>query len=264
MSAPIRIFVGAAGNNEDLESQSVLEWSIRKNTARQVDITWMQLSRDPVSPFYSDGPHGWQTRFWTTPFSCFRWAVPALCGFEGRAIYMDSDIIVLGDIGELWDQPLPAGKVVVAKAGKHGQRLCVSKWDCAAAETALPPLPKLRGDPHAHRSLMHHFAAHPEMVEPFAGGDWNVLDLEPFDLADPQVKALHYTGIPTQPQLRHALPRLVREAGRHWYGGPARAHPRHDLQRLFDRLLFEAEVNGFGIRRYRVEPFGQYEIRAGR
>ena len=260
----IRIFVGCAANNEDLESQAVLEWSLRKNTKRELDITWCQLSRDPSSPWYSDGPHGWQTPFWTTPFSCLRWSCPALCNFTGQAIYLDSDIIVLADIGELWDQPIPAGKVVIAKGGQHGQRLCVSKWDCAAAETALPPLAKLRDDPHSHRSLMRHFAAHPEMVAPFVGGDWNALDLEPFDLADPRVKALHYTGIPTQLQLKHALPRLAREGGRHWYGGPARAHPRRDLQKLFDRLLFEAQVNGFGVEKYRREPFGEYNIRAGR
>ena len=257
----IRIFIGCAANNEDLESAAVLEWSIRKHTARPVFITWMQLSRDPYSPYYSDGANGWQTQYWTTPFSGFRWAVPELCGFAGQAIYMDSDIIVRADIGELWDQPMPAGKVVIAKGG---QRLCVCKWDCAAAKTAVPPLNKLRDDPHAHRSLMHWIAAHSELVAPFLGGDWNVLDLEPFDLGSPRVKALHYTGIPTQPQLKHALPRLAREGGRHWFNGVARAHPRADLQRLFDRLLFEAQVNGYGIDRYRREPFGQYNIRAGR
>lgn len=260
----IRIFIGCAANNDDLESQSVLEWSIRKHTTRPLLFTWCQLSRDPASPWYSDGPHGWQTQYWTTPFSGFRWAVPELCGWQGRAIYMDSDIIVLGDIGELWDTPLAAGQVVAAKGGNHGQRLCVSLWDCDAAQTALPPLAKLRDDPHAHRSLMRHFAAHPEMVAPFLGGDWNVLDLEPFDLADPRAKALHYTGIPTQLQLKHALPRLKREGGRHWYSGPAREHPRRDLQKLFDRLLFEAQVNGFGIERYRRAPFGDYDIRRGR
>jgi hypothetical protein len=258
----IRIFVGCAANNEDLESQAALEWSIRKNTKREIDITWCQLSRDPASPFYSDGPHGWQTRFWTTPFSSFRWCVPELCGFEGRAIYTDSDVIFLADIGELWDQPIPAGKMVLAKGGAHGQRMCVSVWDCFRAFECLPRLAKLQDDPHSHRRLMHEFASvNFGRVQPFAG-DWNALDIEPFDLA--KVKAIHYTGIPTQLQLKHALPRLVREGGRHWYSGPARAHPRHDLQSLFDRLLAEAAANGFGIDRYRVEPFGQYDIRAGR
>lgn len=261
MSEPIRVFVGCDGNNGDLESQAVLEWSIRKHASRPVEITWCQLSRDPASPWYSDGPHGWQTQYWTTPFSGFRWAVPELCGFTGQAIYTDSDVIFRADIAELWDQPIPPGKAVIAKGG---QRLCVSKWDCAAAEAVLPRATTLRDDPHSHRSLMHHFAAHPEMVAPFLGGDWNTLDIEPFDLASPRTKAVHYTGIPTQLQLKHALPRLAREGGRHWFGGAARPHPRADLQRLFDKLLVEATARGYGIERYRREPFGQYNIRAGR
>lgn len=264
--ALIKIFVGCDGNNCDLESQAVLEWSIRKHTTRQLEITWMHLSRDPASPFYSDGPHGWQTQYWTTPFSGARWAVPSLCGFQGQAIYTDSDVIFRADIGELWDQPMPPGKVVIAKGGRHGQRLCVSKWDCAAAETALPPLAKLRDDPHSHRSLMRLFATHPEMVEPFRDGDWNVLDLEIGDGAInyPETKAIHYTGIPTQLQLKHALPRLGREGGRHWYTGAAQPHPVWRLQTLFDGLLAEATAAGFGIEKYRREPYGQYNIRAGR
>lgn len=260
-SHTIRIFVGCAANNDDLESQAVLEWSLRKHTKRPLEITWCQLSRDPASPWYSDGPNGWQTQLWTTPFSGFRWAVPELCGFDGEAIYTDSDVIVLADIAELWDQPIPPGKAVIAKGG---QRLCVSKWDCAAAGQYLPRLDELRDSPQIHRTLMRWIADRPELVEPFDDGDWNTLDLEPFDLASPRTKALHYTGIPTQLQLPYALPRLKREGGRHWFGGVARAHPRQDLQRLFDRLLFEAQVNGYGIDRYRREPFGQYNIRAGR
>jgi hypothetical protein len=257
----IRIFIGADANNGDLESQAVLEWSIRKNTDCDIEITWMQLSRDPASPFYSDGPSGWQTRHWTTPFSGFRWCVPELCGWEGEAIYLDSDLILLADVGELWAQPLPAGKVVLAKGGRHGQRLCVSKWHCFRAFEYLPKLSKLQDDPHSHRGLMRWFADHPGLVQQFEG-EWNALDLEPFDLG--KVKALHYTGIPTQLQLKHALPRLKREGGRHWYTGPVREHPRHDFRRLFDRLLTEAEANGYGIEKYRREPFGEYQIRAGR
>lgn len=260
----IRIFVGVAANNEDLESQSVLEWSIRKHTTREIYITWCQLSRDPASSWYSDGPRGWQTQHWTTPFSCFRWSIPELCGWEGEAIYTDSDVIFLADIGGLWSQRFEPGKVVIAKGGRHGQRFCVSKWDCAAAKVLLPGIDKLRDDPHIHRALMQRFAAMPQVVQPFAGGDWNTLDLEPFQLGHPSVKALHYTGIPTQPQLRHALPRLKREGGRHWYDGPMRAHPRRELVELFDRLLVEATEAGFGIEKYRREPFGEYRIRAGR
>lgn len=257
----IRIFAACAANNEDLESQAVLEWSLRKHTKARIHIVWMQLSRDRASPFYSDGNQGWQTAPWTTPFSGFRWIVPELCRYQGQAIYMDSDIIILGDIAELWEQPIPAKKMLVARGG---QRICVSKWNCALAETFVPPLRHVMRDAGYHRRAMDWVARHPERVEPFAAGDWNRIDLEPFDLSDPQVKALHYTGIPTQVQLKHALPRLKAEGGRHWFEGESRAHPRPDLQKLFDGLLDEAAAAGYGIERYRVEPFGPYQIRQGR
>ena len=67
--SPVRVFVGCAPNHEDAESQAVLEHSIRKHASLPVDITWMKLSRDPVSPF-----SGWNTELWPTPFSGFRWA----------------------------------------------------------------------------------------------------------------------------------------------------------------------------------------------
>lgn len=263
----IRIFVGCAANNEDLESQAVLEWSIRKHTSRPLEITWMQLSRDPTSPFYSDGPRGWQTQNWTTPFSGFRWAVPELSDFTGQAIYTDSDVVYRADIAELWGEPIAPGKAVIAKDGNHGRHgklFCVSKWDCARARRHIPPLAELQCDPQSHLALMRHFSVHHEAVQPFARGDWNAVDTEPVDLDSPNTKAVHYTGIPTQLQLKHALPRLAREGRRHWYGGVVCEHPRRDLQKLFDRLLFEAQVNGYGIDRYRREPFGQYNIRAGR
>ena len=44
---------------------------------------------------------------WATPFSGFRWsAFRKHCGFKGRAIYLDIDMIVLADIAELWHHPI--------------------------------------------------------------------------------------------------------------------------------------------------------------
>jgi hypothetical protein len=100
----IRLFVGCAANHEDLESQAVLEWSIRKHASEPVEITWMRLSRDPASPW-----SGWATERWATPFSGFRWAIPEVCGFEGRAIYCDSDVIFMADVAELVAAAIPAG-----------------------------------------------------------------------------------------------------------------------------------------------------------
>lgn len=253
----IRIFVGCACNHDDLESQAVLEWSIRKHASEPVSITWMRLSHDPASP-WSD----WRTENWATPFSAFRWAIPEVCGFEGKAIYSDSDVIVMADITELWNQPLAPGKVALAKGG-GSWRYCVSLWDCAEARKHIPPLAKLKADPNSHQMLCGYFAKHRHLTQPF-DGDWNCLDgAGHADLHDGSLKALHYTDMSCQPQLRHALPRLAREGRRHWFNGKTRPHPRPDVQALFDELLAEAKANGFLPERYADLPrYGDFRKRS--
>jgi len=104
----IKIFIGSEPGNEDAEL--VLEWSIKNTTSGPYEIVWM-----------TDGiPNSmWQhwnkgrknrtqntTTGWKTNFSAFRWAIPELCNFQGRAIYLDVDQIVLKDIRQMWELPM--------------------------------------------------------------------------------------------------------------------------------------------------------------
>lgn len=257
----IRIFVGCAANNEDLESQAVLHWSLKKNSSEAFIISFMQLSKNPNSPLYSNGKLGWQISDWTTPFSGFRWAVPEICGFAGQAIYMDSDVIVRGDVAELWKQGFAPGHMVIAKGPKHPQRLCVCKWNCSAAKDWLPRLSDIQGDGNCHRFLMKRIAGMPQLVQPFGNlGDWNALDLEPLDINDPNIKAVHYTGIPTHLGLKYSIPRLAKEGKKHWFNGIPRHNPNNELQILFDNLLIEAIENDYRPEDYTINPFGKYGL----
>ena len=119
MNDVVKLFVGVSSNGEDAESQAVLEYSVRKNSSMPVEIVWMKQTNDESSPLY-----GWATYTWATPFSGYRWAVPELCGFKGKAIYCDSDFIWLDDIAKLWNQEFEPGKVVMAKAGDNAWRYC--------------------------------------------------------------------------------------------------------------------------------------------
>ncbi|MFK7894856.1 MAG: ELM1/GtrOC1 family putative glycosyltransferase [Myxococcota bacterium] len=49
---------------------------------------------------------GFDRRGWTTGFTNYRFAIPALCGGQGRAIYNDEDQIYLTDPGVLFDHAL--------------------------------------------------------------------------------------------------------------------------------------------------------------
>jgi hypothetical protein len=247
----IRVFVGCAASGEDAESLAVLEYTLRKNASEPVQIEFMAQSCDPAS-FW----HGWNSERWATPFSAFRWGIPAFCKYEGRAVYTDSDVIFLGDIAELWHQPIPDGKIALAKGG-GSWRLCVSLWDCEAAVLRIPLLHELKTDPQSHSKVNR--AVKP-YIAPFSG-EWNSLDGHGFaNLSDPRLKALHYTDMSTQPHLRHALLRLRAAGQKHWFDGTVRPHARKDIEALFDRLLAEANEAGFRVENYvPTEPFGDYK-----
>src|SRR5690606_38490227 len=136
MQNVVKVFVGCDPNDCDLEQMMVLDYTLRKHSSLPVEVHWMQLSRDPQSFWYSspETGEGWRTEAWTTPFSGFRWGIPAFCDYRGKAIYMDTDVMVLCDIAELWNQSFSDGKVVMAKGGEESWRFCVSMWDCERAK----------------------------------------------------------------------------------------------------------------------------------
>jgi len=248
----IKVFVGCSVG-DDLESQAVLEFSLRKHSSAPIEIVWMQQSGDPASPFY-----GWQTRAWSTPFSGFRFLVPALCNYEGRALYTDSDVIFRADIVQLWRQRFAPGKCVIAKGGRDAWRLCVSLWDCAAAKPHMMTPEGLKRS-GSHQEMIRRFAN--RLTQPFVG-NWNCVDGEGYkSLDDPEIKALHYSQESTQPHLRYAIPRLAREGRKHWFDGTVEKHWRPDLVALFDRTLKEAVAAGFKPENYApAQPFGPYRI----
>lgn len=249
----LRIFVGTSSNGEDAEAECVLAWTIKKHCSVPFEIVWMRQSKDPAS-FW----HGWNTSRWATPFSAFRAGLPAYCDYQGKAIYCDVDIWFQADPAELFNQAFKPGKVVMAKGG-GSWRLCVSLWDCAAAKRWLPAIEDLKADPAALSRVTKTLITN-SLIMPFVG-DWNCLDGGEYtDLADPQLKALHYTDMSTQPHLAHALPRLKATGGKHWFDGTVKPHRRPDVQARFDALLAEATEAGEGVDKFiPAKPFGSYK-----
>lgn len=111
MNEPIRVFVGAVHSHRLMFE--VLRWSIRRHTQRTVDVRSIGelLGADPPMPKKKENRP-------VTPFSFQRFAVPWLAGFEGRAIYVDSDQVVLRDIAELYDLPMRWGARLLCRTGK--------------------------------------------------------------------------------------------------------------------------------------------------
>ena len=133
----IRIFIGCSANGEDAEAQAMLEYTLRWYASEPLEITWMKLTHDPSSPWHSNPQkhEGWNTRGWATPFSAFRWAIPHVCNYEGKAIYMDVDMIARDDIANLWKQKIPDNAALLFEECKHILRdaagLCQDEVSCS-------------------------------------------------------------------------------------------------------------------------------------
>lgn len=254
----IKVFVGCDPNNCDLEQMMVLEYSIRKHTQHAVDIIWMQLSSDPNSPWYTnpESLEGWRTEKWATPFSGFRWTIPESCNFQGRAIYMDADVIVLCDIAELWLHPMADENIVIAKGGKSTARLCTCVWNCAAAKNVLPSIKELQSDPESHKKLMQLIKDKPNLVQNY-NDTYNCIDGE--DLPIDQIKILHYSDMGTQFTHQYSVPRLAKVEQTHWFDGEILPHPRKDLIELFDQYYQEALDNGYKLSDYETSYFGEFK-----
>lgn len=229
MSEPVRIFVGASPDQLDLEAEIALEHSVRSRSSLPVELHWMRLSRDRASPFYSGAEHGQghDTKNWMTPFTGFRWLIPQLCDFTGRAIYMDYDMLVLADIAELWRLPLGRQSWFAAR---EPSKCCVMLIDCAR-----------RG---FNRS------APMQRLDP----GWNCLDGDGMKAGDPRIKILHFTTIYTQPHLSMAAKRLASVGRAHWFKGQREAHWRPDLVKLWEREYAAGVKAGYGEKP--AETFG--------
>jgi hypothetical protein len=193
----VRIFVGAHAH--EVLPLKVLEYSIKRHTRlavslRTVDNSLVAPPRDARFAAY-------------TRFSYGRFAVPKLVGFRGRAIYMDSDMLVFGDIAEAWNTPFDGAKILVEKftrrSRSRGRFTAFMLMDCAA----------LRWDPDEIVAGLGHAYDYEELMSIYpllAAGDlqdrlplgWNSLDRK-----DAATRLLHFTRIRTQPWVypRHHL-----------------------------------------------------------
>lgn len=84
-----RVFCGV--DERQPLAYNVLQHSIQATSQRPIQIVPLYKHQLPIS------------RFGLTDFTFSRFLVPWLCNYEGRALFMDSDMIVLSDINDLFD-----------------------------------------------------------------------------------------------------------------------------------------------------------------
>lgn len=132
-----------------------------------------------------------------TGFSFVRFAVPELAGYQGRAIYLDSDMLVMRDLAELLNKPM--GKSLVMRPQNQ---TAVLLYDCARLPhwQSSDILGRLETGEYKYPDLME------TLYEPtLATGispEWNHLDR--FDRNSTAL--LHYTDMGRQPWLKEGHP----------------------------------------------------------
>ena len=205
----IKVFVGAS-ISDDLDAEKVLYYTLRKNSSEPLEII-------PLKPIGNLA--GFESGT-ATPFTNLRWAIPELCNFEGRAIYMDSDIMNLHDIVELWNTDMD-GKAILGTASPVRRKTgpfeySVALMDCARMKQYVKPIDELK------KTINLHHQMHRRLMDDTGLLDmrWNMMDAIEFDIN--AAWNIHFTIIPTQPW-KHNCQR----------------HPRQELVDMWKKLLQE-------------------------
>ena len=198
----IRLFIATDGDVHQ-DAEKVIEHSIRKNTKEEVDLNF-------IRPGYKNGATG---------FTNHRFLIPELCNYEGYCIYMDVDMLVLGDLSELWEYRRSGKWVTTPK------RDDVSVIDCSAFKD-LPKLDEMKRfsvgrkfDKKYHKNTIRKLIGNRQVEE--IPMDWNTCDT-----ITPTAKLIHYTNLSTQP----------------WRPNPAekyKDHPDQEAVNLFFDYLNE-------------------------
>ena len=154
----------------------VLCSSIQRRSSKPVAFIPLLIDQLPI------------TRKGLTDFTFARYLVPWLCGYHGKAVFLDSDMLVLGDIAELFDDKYDSAVSVVPFGGSlQFERPSVMVFNCDMCGDLTP-------------SYIDNHQSSPQSFEwALSIGrlplEWNYLVGYSAPMAD--VKLIHYTqGVP--------------------------------------------------------------------
>lgn len=204
----VRVYVGA--DRSQWIGVRVLEYSIRRHTKCQVEVYPMV---DLPVPVPKDAAQDQRTGF-----SFSRFCIPKLAGYQGRAIYMDADMLVFKDIRELWELPFGPAHVLIqeelnesesrtrGKKGAPSKRIkqsSVMLLDCDRLQWDIEDIVRrIDAKEFDYAGLMYELRLVPEehvgYSIPFR---WN--SLEHFDS---DTCLIHYTDMRTQPWVNSLNP----------------------------------------------------------
>ncbi|MEC4885929.1 MAG: glycosyl transferase [Scytonema sp. PMC 1070.18] len=201
----IQVFIGSG--EASLLERKVAIYSLRKHTKRELDIyvfngTHNAIELNDGKPFLS--PMSLRIKYQNvTEFSLYRFIIPQVCNYQGKAIYIDSDVICLSDIGELFDTPVNDFDFLAKKdAYSHKDidlwGLSVMLINCEKCkfdlDTICDEVAKGLYTYTDFSCMSPAFLNHNQYKISEIDAQWNV-----FDYYDENTKLIHYTNLYTQP-----------------------------------------------------------------
>ncbi|MDG2306271.1 MAG: glycosyltransferase [Candidatus Binatia bacterium] len=253
----IRICIGT--ERRTIVAQKVLEYSILANVAPGAQVEFDRLEG---GDWAGSGPEQQYTGF-----SFLRWTIPERVGWRGKAIYLDADMLCLGDVSKLWaaDETWPSDGACVWCTSYRRQRrvrwlpflkrsdptpeTSVMLIDCGKAKGRLLSLEEIElrmvGDEDLarYREVMHLSYLDPPPVE--IPQWWNLMDgwgrrTDGFE--DERAQLLHFTDVPKQP----------------WY------FPDHPKRHVWEEYLEAALAAGYVTPAEIADACDRFTMEAGR
>jgi hypothetical protein len=190
IASPIRIYVGAT--EREMLPAKVLEYSIRKHASMSVQVIPLHSSGISI-PVPKDSKN--QPR---TPFSFQRFLIPALAGYRGRAIYLDSDMQVFKDVRALWTMPFNGADLLTVSpdpATERRPQFSVMILNCETLDWKIQEIVHALDDNRLSYEQLVYEMALAKTVRADIGPEWN--SLERYSGRDTAL--LHFTDMSTQP-----------------------------------------------------------------
>lgn len=188
--SPVRVFIATTA--AQMLAVQVLEYSIKSNSSIAVEVVPLHQNNIKI-PIPKDIKNHART-----PFSFQRFIIPELCNFNGKAIYLDSDMLVFHDIRQLWTLPNQEHPVIAVGDNKNQNRkpqFSVMLMNCKKLDWDITNIiQELDQNTLTYAHLMEDMPICSSIGRTIPI-EWNSLE----SFVPDQTSLLHYTDMPYQP-----------------------------------------------------------------
>lgn len=218
-AAPLPIFIGYDARQP--VAFTTLAQSILARSSKPVAITPLVIETLPIE------------RQGLTPFTYTRFLVPHLMGFKGPALFLDIDMLVLGDIAELFALFDPLKAVQVVKTKERFEWASLILFNCGDAKNRVLTPDYVEQAPNLHML--------PWVNEDLIGAlpdAWNHCIF--YDAPRDDAKLVHFTaGIPIHPETQGC------EYTQEWMDEAQRSCSTKNWASLMAQSVHAARVHAF-------------------